>query len=118
MDRLGYDALDTGSLAESWRIEPGSPIYFLPYVPSIPDGLDAQNRMKWYWEHPGEPVSCERAQKLVSKAVRLARVGGFAEVLPREHVEMVRQVFAAQRLDQHAHRVESVLESPGLGRCP
>lgn len=110
MDRLGYDALDAGVLADSWRIEPGSPIYFMPYVPSIPDGLSEQDRKKWYWEHSGVPVTRERAQALVSEAVRPARVGGFAEFLPREHVEMVRQVFAAQGLRQQARRVDSALE--------
>jgi predicted dinucleotide-binding enzyme len=31
LDSIGYDAVDTGSLAESWRQEPGSPAYGPPY---------------------------------------------------------------------------------------
>jgi 8-hydroxy-5-deazaflavin:NADPH oxidoreductase len=31
LDSIGYDAVDAGSLAESWRQEPGSPAYGPPY---------------------------------------------------------------------------------------
>jgi 8-hydroxy-5-deazaflavin:NADPH oxidoreductase len=30
LDALGYDAVDVGSLAESWRSEPNTPLYCLP----------------------------------------------------------------------------------------
>jgi predicted dinucleotide-binding enzyme len=30
MEAIGYDAIDTGSLSNSWRIEPGTPIYVWP----------------------------------------------------------------------------------------
>ena len=30
---IGYDALDYGPLAESWRQEPGQPVYGTPYGP-------------------------------------------------------------------------------------
>jgi hypothetical protein len=31
LDSIGYDAVDAGPLAESWRQEPGSPCYGPPY---------------------------------------------------------------------------------------
>jgi hypothetical protein len=93
MDRIGYDALDTGSLADSWRIEPGSPIYVWPYVPNILEDLSGEDRIKWYWEHSGVPVTREKAQALVDGAVRPARVGGFPNVLPPEHVELVGRIY-------------------------
>jgi 8-hydroxy-5-deazaflavin:NADPH oxidoreductase len=31
LDSLGYDAVDAGLLAESWRQEPGTPVYGTPY---------------------------------------------------------------------------------------
>jgi 8-hydroxy-5-deazaflavin:NADPH oxidoreductase len=31
LDSIGYDAVDTGSLADSWRQEPGTPVYGTPY---------------------------------------------------------------------------------------
>ena len=33
LDAIGYDAVDAGTLAESWRQEPGSPVYGTPYGP-------------------------------------------------------------------------------------
>lgn len=96
MDRIGFDAYDAGSLADSWRIEPGSPIYVLPYVPTIPDGLSEDERLKYYWEHAGEPVTREKAQALVEAASRLERVGGFPDVLPPEHVRLVGQIYKSR----------------------
>ena len=31
LDSIGYDAVDAGPLAESWRQEPGTPVYRSPY---------------------------------------------------------------------------------------
>jgi 8-hydroxy-5-deazaflavin:NADPH oxidoreductase len=33
LDSIGYDAVDGGLLAESWRQEPGTPVYGSPYGP-------------------------------------------------------------------------------------
>jgi 8-hydroxy-5-deazaflavin:NADPH oxidoreductase len=33
LDSIGYDAVDAGPLAESWRQEPGTPVYGSPYGP-------------------------------------------------------------------------------------
>jgi len=33
LDSIGYDAIDAGPLAESWRQEPGTPVYGSPYGP-------------------------------------------------------------------------------------
>ena len=33
LDSIGYDAVDAGPLAESWRQEPGTPAYGTPYGP-------------------------------------------------------------------------------------
>jgi len=37
LDSIGYDAIDAGPLAESWRQEPGTPVYRSPYA-SLPGG--------------------------------------------------------------------------------
>ncbi|MFI6071759.1 NADPH-dependent F420 reductase [Actinoplanes sp. NPDC051343] len=31
LDRIGYDAYEAGTLADSWRFEPGTPVYGTPY---------------------------------------------------------------------------------------
>ena len=46
LDSIGYDAVDAGPLAESWRQEPGGPAYGAPYGPfsdqhGTPAGADA-----------------------------------------------------------------------------
>ncbi len=33
LDSIGYDTVDTGSLADSWRQEPDTPVYGTPYGP-------------------------------------------------------------------------------------
>ena len=33
VDAIGYDTVDDGSLADSWRQEPGTPVYGAPYGP-------------------------------------------------------------------------------------
>jgi predicted dinucleotide-binding enzyme len=33
LDSIGYDAVDTGTLADSWRQEPDTPVYGAPYGP-------------------------------------------------------------------------------------
>lgn len=46
LDAIGYDSVDAGSLAESWRFEPGTPAYGPPYAGG------AENFM----EAPGQPA--------------------------------------------------------------
>jgi 8-hydroxy-5-deazaflavin:NADPH oxidoreductase len=42
LDAIGYGAVDAGALAESWRQEPGTPVYGTPYGPfSDPAGTPA-----------------------------------------------------------------------------
>src|SRR5207248_3102757 len=33
LDSIGYGAVDAGPLAESWRQQPGAPVYGVPYGP-------------------------------------------------------------------------------------
>ena len=34
LDSIGYDAVDAGPLADSWRLEPGTPVFLTPYGPA------------------------------------------------------------------------------------
>ncbi|MEU1166057.1 NADPH-dependent F420 reductase [Streptomyces sp. NPDC005921] len=70
LDVLGYDAVDTGSLADSWRTEPGTPVYVQPYMAERPEGLGAEETKRWFWETPGVPVPAARVRDLVGQAVR------------------------------------------------
>ena len=97
MDAIGYDSIDVGALSESWRIEPGTPIYVWPYVPKIPDGLSEEEARRLYMETSGAPVSRDRAKELVAKVTRSGPVGGFAEVLPPVHLALVAEAMSKPR---------------------
>jgi predicted dinucleotide-binding enzyme len=89
LERIGYDAADAGSLAESWRVEPGSLIYVWPYAPEVPAGLSDEEAEAFYVTTPGRPVSAAQAPRLLANAVRPDRIGGFPEDLPAAWVAVV-----------------------------
>lgn len=86
LESIGYDVVDAGSLAESWRIEPGTPIYFWPYAPAVPDGLTEDEEKRHYLEAPVPPVTTETARKMIDSAVRPSPVGGTLASMPPAHV--------------------------------
>jgi 8-hydroxy-5-deazaflavin:NADPH oxidoreductase len=77
LDALGYDAVYIGSLGNSWRIEPGSPAFVLPYLPDMPDGLARDEAERWFFETPGLPAPADRIKHLVDSAVRVPAGGSF-----------------------------------------
>ncbi|MFJ9556234.1 NADPH-dependent F420 reductase [Nocardiopsis sp. NPDC101807] len=95
MEAVGYDVVDAGPLADSWRVEPGTPIYFWPYAPAIPEGLTEDEEKRFYLEHPGEPLSREAARELIGEAERPSPIGGTLEGLPPAHVAVFLELAAA-----------------------
>jgi 8-hydroxy-5-deazaflavin:NADPH oxidoreductase len=78
LDILGYDAVDIGSLGESWRSEPGTPVYVDPYFPwQPPRGASREEAMRWHFETPGVAVPAARVHELVNSAVRGPAGGRF-----------------------------------------
>lgn len=65
LDTLGYDAVDIGTLADSRRSEPGTPVYVDPYLAPRPEGLSREEAQRWFFETPGVPVSAERVRELI-----------------------------------------------------
>jgi predicted dinucleotide-binding enzyme len=61
LDKLGYDVVDVGPLAEGWRIEPGTPVYGMPY---LVDPTAA------FPEDPGHPGGEAKIREAVAAAVR------------------------------------------------
>lgn len=84
---IGFDVVDAGSLAESWRIEPGTPIYFWRYAPSVPDNVSSEEAKRVYQES-GIPVSRQEAHELIKSAVRPSPIGGTLEGMPQVHVDL------------------------------
>ena len=73
LDALGHDAVDIGSLADSWRSEPNTPVYVQPYLPAQPTAeLSQEERYRWFLETPGVPVSADRVKELTDTAVRVS----------------------------------------------
>ncbi|MET0495040.1 MAG: NAD(P)-binding domain-containing protein [Actinoplanes sp.] len=70
LDTLGFDAVDLGPLAESWRSEPNTPLYALPYLPEPPAGLSVPDFVAWAQASPGVPASAARIKELAATAVR------------------------------------------------
>lgn len=97
METIGYDALDVGTLADSWKIEPGTPVYVLPYVPPVPDGSTEEQARAIYLERSGDPLNKEALQALVDKAQRHFPVGGFSHDLPSTHTALVAEVYQSRK---------------------
>ncbi|RZD77726.1 NADPH-dependent F420 reductase [Streptomyces albidoflavus] len=70
LDVLGYDAVDIGTLAESWRSEPGTPAYTRPYLGEAPARLSSEEFFPWTLQNPGRPVPAARIRELTASAVR------------------------------------------------
>jgi hypothetical protein len=76
MDAIGYNAVDCGTLADSWRIEPNTPVYVLPYVGEPPAGLTKEERRRWFRADRRARVTADQVREFVTQAKKSARVGG------------------------------------------
>lgn len=76
LDQIGYDAVDMGNLAESWRSEPTTPVYVAPYM--TPETSYVANRVtvQTFMTAPGRTVSREEVERLVKAAVRHDKMFG------------------------------------------
>lgn len=71
LDALGYDAVDIGTLADSWRSEPDTPVYVDPYMgPRPEDAESSEDPYAWFRAAPGVPVPAGRVRELVDAATR------------------------------------------------
>jgi predicted dinucleotide-binding enzyme len=65
LDILGWDAVDAGTLAESWRMQPGAPAFLAPYManPRAPFATRLAT-------DAGRPADAERVQDALDAARR------------------------------------------------
>jgi predicted dinucleotide-binding enzyme len=82
MDVIGYDAVDCGTLADSWRIEPNTPVYVLPYVGEPPAEMTKEQRRRWFRSDRSARMPADKVRELVALARKSDRVGGHFEDLP------------------------------------
>ncbi|KAB2365041.1 NADPH-dependent F420 reductase [Actinomadura montaniterrae] len=69
LDVLGFDAVDIGPLAGSWRSEPDTPVYVRPYLGEVP-AMSVEEFLRWTFETPGVTVPAAHVRKLIEVAVR------------------------------------------------
>ncbi|MFI8521922.1 NADPH-dependent F420 reductase [Streptomyces sp. NPDC085481] len=71
LDALGYDTVDIGTLDDSWRSEPGTPVYVRPYFPGMPPwGSSQDDLQRWFRETKAAPVTADLVKELTGLAVR------------------------------------------------
>jgi predicted dinucleotide-binding enzyme len=81
LNALGYDAVDVGTLADSWRFEAGTPIYVWPYVGEPPVGMVVEEaRSTWYHKNPGTPVPVAKVKELLGSAERGLGIGMYGHL--------------------------------------
>lgn len=99
IEAVGYDVVDAGSLADSWRIEPGTPFYFWRYAPVVPEGVSEVEAKRIYLQR-GEPVLSQEARKLIDEAVRPSPIGGTLVGMPKVHVDLFLEQASADTVKQ------------------
>lgn len=60
LDRIGYDTVDAGALADGWRFQPGTPSYGFVYAGGIEN----------FWESPGVPFDAAALRAKLADARR------------------------------------------------
>ncbi|MEU8385108.1 NAD(P)-binding domain-containing protein [Streptosporangium sp. NPDC048865] len=60
LDQIGYDAVDAGALADSWRFQPDTPAYGFIYAGEIEN----------FWESPGVPADAAAIRAKLDAARR------------------------------------------------
>jgi len=70
LDRLGFDCVDIGDLAESWRSEPNTPVYTTPYSGGFPRGASRAEIDNLMSTVSGVTVPAATVRELVASAVR------------------------------------------------
>jgi predicted dinucleotide-binding enzyme len=69
LNTLGYDVVDIGELADSWRSQPDTPVYVNPYLPPQLAEPPA-DAYAWFRDAPGVVVPAARIRELVKAATR------------------------------------------------
>ncbi|GAA4919613.1 hypothetical protein GCM10023313_24080 [Mucilaginibacter defluvii] len=87
-NKIGYDTVDAGTLAESWRFEPMTPIYYWPYAPVVPEGSNDADARRIYQTTFVDPLRPTAAQQLLKETERKTPVGGRLDILPPIHLKL------------------------------
>jgi predicted dinucleotide-binding enzyme len=83
LERIGYDGVDCGTLADSWRIETDTPVYVNAYVGPMPEGLSLDEQIDWYAKDTAAVVTGQDVRRMAAEATRDGQAGGHPEHLHR-----------------------------------
>lgn len=80
LDDLGFDAVDLGGLAESWRFSPNTPLYAVVYAGApMPSGVGLPELLAWFATTPGGPVPAGTIRQLAADTVRAPAAVSFRQ---------------------------------------
>lgn len=82
IERIGYDAVDMGTLKESWRSEPTMPVYVDPYISEPDHVLNEEAARNWFMKAPGRQVDKNEVKRLLENAVRHDQMFGAIDRTP------------------------------------
>ncbi|GLZ00007.1 NAD(P)-binding domain-containing protein [Actinoplanes sp. NBRC 103695] len=70
IDDFGFDTVDVGSLVESWRIGPNTPLYYEAFVGAVPPGLSLPEIYAWLATTPLIPTPAATVAELAATTGR------------------------------------------------
>ncbi|MEV7630734.1 NADPH-dependent F420 reductase [Actinoplanes sp. NPDC089786] len=70
IDDFGFDTVDVGGLAESWRIGPNTPLYYEAFVGAVPPGLSLPEIYAWLATTPLIPTPGATTAELAATTER------------------------------------------------
>ncbi|KAG1710264.1 hypothetical protein DVH05_017268 [Phytophthora capsici] len=106
VSEIGFDPVDCGTLAESWRIQQHSPCYFHPFVGDIPTGATRDELFEWVKRDHSRVVKEADVRDAAAKATKSGRAGQLYSDWPPEF----------EKLDQ-AQRVLGMRCEAVVSRC-
>ena len=77
LNTVGYDTVDVGTLADSWRSQTNTPVYCKPYMPEVPKGMSREETAAWIFQSVGIPAPASKIKALVEAAVPAPPGGNF-----------------------------------------
>jgi predicted dinucleotide-binding enzyme len=77
IDAIGYDTVDMGTLADSWRSEPTTPVYVFPYIAKSPGTFTPEAAEAYFMHAPGAVVPSELVKAQLAQAVRHDKMAGY-----------------------------------------
>ncbi|CCH42410.1 Metalloreductase STEAP4 [Wickerhamomyces ciferrii] len=107
--KIGYKTYDVGRSSLSWKFEPNTPFYGLVYFPKAPKGLTHEELKAFFKKTPANPLTHEKAKKVIDSTKRPTTVGGTPQMFPKVLLEVMREMYSQQAKDKAANASKLVL---------